>query len=71
MKKRNLSGIFIFEKSEDDEKRQPTCFEDCSEATQEKFMNSLEMDGLKEMCRMLAKTLREVGDQFDIARDYE
>ena len=35
MRRRNLSGIYIFEKFEDEKKREPTCFEDCSEETQD------------------------------------
>jgi hypothetical protein len=29
--RRNLSGIYIFDVLPDDERRQPTCFEDCTE----------------------------------------
>lgn len=30
MKRRNLSGIFIFDKLEGEEKPTPTCLEDCT-----------------------------------------
>lgn len=66
MERRNLSGIFIFEKFEDEEKRQPTCFEDCLETTQDKWLDSLGIQALKSLSKQLAKSLRKIGDQFDI-----
>lgn len=33
MKRRNLSGIFIFDKLEGEEKPTPTCLEDCTPET--------------------------------------
>lgn len=41
IKKRNLSGIYIFEKFEDEESREPTCIEDCTEKTQDRYLNSI------------------------------
>lgn len=46
IKKRNLSGIYIFEKFEDEESREPTCIEDCTEKTQDRYLNSLEKEAL-------------------------
>ena len=69
MKRRNLSGIFIFEKFEDDDRERPTVFEDCTEATQEKWLDSLETDGLKNLAKQLGKTVREIGDTFDILKE--
>jgi hypothetical protein len=66
MIRRNLSGIYIFEKFEDEEKRQPTVFEDCTEETQDRWLESLEPEALKNLAKQLGKTVRSIGDQFDI-----
>lgn len=66
MNRRNLSGIFILDKFEDEESRKPTCFEDCSELTQDEWLNSLEPEALKNLAKLLGKTLSEVGNHFDI-----
>lgn len=62
LKRRNLSGIYIFETFEGEEKRQPTCFEDCTETTQDKWLESLEVKALKNLAKQLAETLIAVAD---------
>lgn len=37
-KRRNISGIYIFDKFPTDEKRQPTCIEDCSQDTRRAWL---------------------------------
>lgn len=37
-KRRNISGIYIFDKFPTDEKRQPTCIEDCSQDTRREWL---------------------------------
>lgn len=37
-KRRNISGIYIFDKFPDDEKRQPTCIEDCQQETRRAWL---------------------------------
>ncbi len=66
MKRRNLSGIYIFDKFEDEIKRQPTCFEDCQEATQDEWLNSLDQTALKNLSKKLAETLKDIGEQLDL-----
>ena len=66
MQRRNLSGIFIFDKFEGEEKRKPTCFEDCQEETQDKWLESLTPEALKNLTKQLAGTLRVIGNQFDL-----
>jgi len=66
IKRRNLSGIYIFDTIEGEDKKIPTCFEDCSESTQEKWLDSLDKKALKSLAKALGKSLREIGDQFDI-----
>jgi hypothetical protein len=67
MNRRNLSGIYIFHKFEDEERREPTCFEDCPEEKQDEWLNSLDPEAVKNLAKQLGKTLRTIGDQFDIA----
>jgi hypothetical protein len=66
MIRRNLSGIYIFDKFPDEEKREPTCFEDCQEETQNKWLDSLSEEALKNLSKQLANTIKKIGDQFDI-----
>jgi hypothetical protein len=66
LNRRNLSGVYIFHKFEDDKTPQPTCFEDCSEETQDKWLDTLHPDALKRLAKHLAKTLREIGEHIDI-----
>ncbi len=58
--KRNISGIFIFEDKE------PTCFEECSEETQDKWLENLDKQMLINLSKQLAKTLNDITNQFDI-----
>lgn len=64
--RRNLSGIYIFDVLPGDERRKPTCFEDCTEEKQQEWLDSLTPEALKNLSIQLAKTLRTIGDQFDI-----
>ena len=64
--RRNLSGIYIFDKFEGEDRREPTVFEDCNEETQDKWLDTLEPEALKSLSKQLAQTLREIGDNFDI-----
>lgn len=71
MNRRNLSGIYIFHKFEDEERRQPTCFEDCPEEKQDEWLDSLDPEAVKNLAKMLGKTLREIGDQFELSTKSE
>lgn len=64
--RRNLSGVYIFHKFEDEESRQPTCFEDCPEEKQDEWLNSLDPEAVKNLAKHLSGTLRKLGDHFDI-----
>lgn len=65
-KRRNLSGIYIFDTLEGEERRQPTCFEDCTEKKQDEWLAGLEPEALRRLAKQLAKSLRGIGDHFDI-----
>jgi len=67
--RRNLTGIYIFDKFEGEEKRQPTCFEDCQEITQYKWLESLEREALVNLAKQLGKTIKNIGDQLDLMRE--
>lgn len=61
-KRRNISGVYIFEKFDTDERRKPTCFEDCSEETQDKWLDSLEPEALRNLAKLLGKSIVEIAD---------
>lgn len=67
--RRNLTGIYIFDKFEGEEKRQPTCFEDCQEGTQDKWLEGLEREALVDLAKRLGKTIKDIGDQLDLVRE--
>lgn len=67
--RRNLSGIYIFDKLEGEEKEQPTCFEDCQEETQDKWLKELGRKALENLAKMLAKTIKDIGEQMDLVRE--
>ena len=65
-KRRGLSGIYIFDKFPEDEKRQPTCIEDCQEETRKEWLESLEKEALINCVENLCETIRRISDQFGI-----
>lgn len=71
MNRRDLSGIYIFHKFEDEERRQPTCFEDCPEEKQDEWLDSLDPEAVKSLAKQLGKTLRDIGDQFGLSTKSE
>lgn len=64
--RRNLTGIYIFDKLDGEEKRQPTCFEDCNESTQDKWLEGLEREALVNLSKQLGKTIKNIGEQLDL-----
>ena len=65
-KRRNLSGIYLLDQFPEEEKRQPTCIEDCQQETRTKFLESLEKESLIRTVEYLCETLRKISDQFGI-----
>lgn len=45
--RRNLSGIYIFDTLPQDERRQPTCIEDCNENTRMTWLRGLDIEALR------------------------
>lgn len=68
MTRRSLSGIYIFHKFEEDDRREPTCFEDCPEETQDEWLNTLSEDSLRDLSKKLGRCLRELGDEFKLEK---
>jgi hypothetical protein len=69
MNRRNLSGVYIFHKFEDEENRKPTCFEDCPEEKQDEWLNNLEPEAVKNLAKQLANTIRNIGDALDLTTE--
>lgn len=69
--RRNLSGIYIFDTLPGDEKREPTCIEDCNPETRFEWLHKLEKEALISTCEHLCKCLKDIGDQFGIIAGYE
>lgn len=68
-KRRNLSGIYIFDQFPNEERRQPTCIEDCQEEVRKKWLDSLEKEALTNVVNHLCETLRSLSDQFGIVAE--
>ena len=68
-KRHDLSGIFIFDQFPGEERRKPTCVEDCQEETRKKWLETLNREALINTIEYLCETLREVSDQFGITRE--
>lgn len=66
MNRRNLSGVYIFHKFDDEEKREPTCFEDCPEEKQDEWLKTLNLEATRNLAKQLGKRLRTIGVSFDI-----
>ena len=64
MEKRNLSGIYF--RTKVDGKWGNVVFEDLLESEQDRVMEGRTDEWLKSLAKMLAHTLRKIGDQFDI-----
>ena len=67
--RRDLSGIYFFDKFPNEEKRLPTCFEDCTVEKQEEILNSKDLEWVKSLALLLSKKLKEIGKQFDIVSE--
>lgn len=67
MEKRNLDGIYFRVKR--DYKWDDVCFSDLTDEEREEVMNNKNVEWYKSMCRILANTIRNIGEQFDIVAD--
>ena len=58
--KRNLDGVYFRIGTEN------ICFSDLTEEQQDEIMSGRNEEWLKSLCKILAKAIREIGDQFDV-----
>ena len=61
-KRRDLSGIYIFDTFPTDKKRQPTCIEDCQQETRRKWCMAQTQECLRNTIKYLAQTFKETTD---------
>lgn len=62
---RGLDPVFLRVKR--DGEYTDRCFTDLTREEQQKFMDTLEKEGLKRLALALANALRELGDQLNVA----
>ena len=67
--RRSLSGIFFISHDPDTGERGPICFEELSQAERDRVTVGQPVEWLKSLADQLAKTLKEVGDKFDIVKE--
>lgn len=65
-KRHNLSGIYIFDQFFEEDRRYPTCIEDCQKETRDTWLKSLEPEALLRCCQHLCDTLHGVAEQFNL-----
>ena len=61
--RRNLDGVYFRIGKEN------ICFSDLTEEQQDEMMNGRSEEWLKNMCKILAKTIKTIGDQLEIVGD--
>lgn len=62
LKRRDLSGIYIFDTFPNEERRKPTCIEDCQQETRRQWCMAQTKDCLRETIKMLSDSLKELAD---------
>ena len=62
LKRRDLSGIYIFDTFIGEQKRQPTCIEDCQQETRRKWCMAQTQDCLRDTIKHLAQTFKDMTD---------
>lgn len=67
--KRNLDNVYFRVKR--DNRWDNVCFSDMTEAERDSVMLGESEAWLREMCNIMARTLREVGDKLNIVRQDE
>lgn len=62
LKRRDISGIFIFDTFPGEEKRHPTCVEDCQENTRREWCMTKSKEYLVETIKILVQAWKEMVD---------
>lgn len=68
MKNRNLDGVYL--SIERDGHYESVCFSDLTKDEREEVLSGKSIEWVKSLCYILADSLKEIGDQFDIVREY-
>lgn len=64
---RNLDGVYFRIKRED--KWENICFSDLTEEEMDWVMDGRTTDWLRSMCKILGKTIKNIGDELDIVME--
>lgn len=64
MQKRNLDGVYF--RVERNGKWDNVCFSDLTKDERNSVMENRSMEWLKNMCHILADTIANIGEQFDL-----
>lgn len=64
--RRNLSGVYFRSKNQESGKYENVVFEDLDEEEQNKILNTKEGEWIKSLVKILANTLNDIGNQFDL-----
>lgn len=67
--KRNLSGVYFRSKNEETGKFDNVVFEDLSEEAQYEVMKERSVEWLRNMIKILADTINEIGEHTGIAKN--
>lgn len=64
MKRFGLSGIYIFDTLDGDERRKPTCIEDCREETRQKWLKSLNRMALDNTLSVIFESYKKLAQML-------
>jgi len=67
--RRNLSGVFFRTQDPENKKWGNVVFEELSEVEQKRVMKGRSKEWLQSLATILANTLKEIGDKFDIVKE--
>lgn len=67
MKKRELCGVYFRVKR--DGKFEDVCFTDMTELEQRRVIYDFSPESLRNMCIVLARVVRNLGDMFDVSAE--
>lgn len=65
--KRNLDGVYFRVKRDD--KWENVCFSDLTHEERDQVTNGREIEWMKQLAYIMANSLREIGEYFDIFND--
>lgn len=64
---RNLDGVYFRVKRDGEWKN--ICFSDLTEEEMDQMLSNRPEGWLRDMCKILGKTIRSIGDQLDLVRE--